>query len=161
MQQPAWEMIAKILQCNEPYMPDNIIPILPSSSVDKERLTTRVQNLKELGLTHSLKKASGGGKKRKKNAASAAPAISGGVQKNLNTKIQAQRTSAAPQDSIRNESTAALTAKVLAEEKDRVKKRKLDTNDNLKSLFSSKNGTAEKRADFMTRGFSIPASTKR
>lgn len=161
MQQSALEMITKILQCNEPYLPDNIIPILPFSSVDKDRLTSRVQNLKEQGLTHSLKKASGGGKKRKKNAASSEPMVSGGVQDNLKTKIQAQRASAAPQDSIRNESTAALTAKVLAEEKDRVKKRKLDTNDNLKSLFSSKNGMAEKHADFMTRGFSIPASTKK
>lgn len=161
MQQPALKMTANRLQCNEPYIPDNIIPILPLSSVDNERLIARIQNLKEQGLTHSLKKALGGGKKRKKNVASAEPVISGGMQDNLNTNTQAQRTLAAPQDNIRNESTAALTAKVLAEEKDRVKKRKLDTNENLKSLFSSKNRMAEKHTDFMTRGFSIPASAKR
>lgn len=129
--------------------------------MDKEHLIVRAQNLNEQGLTHSLKKASGSGKKRKKDVASAEPVNSGGVQDNLNTTIQAGRILAAPQGSIRNEGTAALTAKVLAEEKDRNKKRKLDTNDNLKSLFSSKNGKGEKHADFMTRGFSIPADAKR
>lgn len=129
--------------------------------MDKERLTIRAQNLNEQGLTHSLKKASGSGKKRKKDAASAKPVNSGGMQDDVNTTMQAGRILAAPQGSIRNEDTAALTAKVLAEEKDRNKKRKLDTNDNLKSLFSSKNGIGEKHADFMTRGFSIPADAKR
>lgn len=161
MQQSALEMNAKILQCNEAYAPDNIIPILPFSYVDQERLTIRAQNLRSEGLTHSLKKASGGGKKRKKLAASAEQLTSGGIHDNSNTIIPAERTLAPPRGSIRSESTAALTAKVLAEEKDRNKKRKLDTNDNLKSLFSSNNGMEEKHTDFMTRGFSIPSSTKR
>lgn len=149
------------LQCNEPYTPDNIISILPFSAVDKERLKVRAQNLKKQGLTHSLKKAPGGGKKRKKTVASAEPVESESRQDNLNSTKEAERTLATPQGRIRNEGTAALTARVLAEEKDRNKKRKLDTNDNLKSLFSSKNGIAEKHADFMTRGFSISAGAKR
>lgn len=161
VEQSASKMIAKFMQCNEAYTPENIIPILPFSSTENERLAVRAQNLKKQGLTHSLKKASGSGKKRKKNAASAEPVISGGMQDSLNTTIQAGRTLAVPQGSIRNEGTAALTARVLAEEKDRNKKRKLDTNENLKSLFSSKNGMEEKQVDFMTRGFSIPAGAKR
>lgn len=153
--------MADILQCSEPYTHDNIIPILPFSSAEKERLTTRTQNLKEQGLTHSLKKASGAGKKRKKNVAISGLMASEGVQDNLKTTIPAEKLSAPPEGSIRNEDTAALTAKVLAEEKGRNKKRKLDTNDNLKSLFSSKNGMAEKHADFMTRGFSISNGARR
>lgn len=129
--------------------------------MDKERLKTRAQKLKEQGLTHSLKKASGGGKKRKKPAASAESPISEVVQGKLNTTIPVEKTPALPRSSIRNEGTAVLTAKVLAEEKDRNKKRKLDANDNLKSLFSSSTGMVEKHTDFMTRGFSIPASAKR
>lgn len=62
---------------------------------------------------------------------------------------------------INNEGTAALTAKVLAEQEERSKRRKMDSNHNLQSLFSSKNGMAENHVDFMTRGFSIPADAKR
>ncbi|KAL2056749.1 hypothetical protein ABVK25_003144 [Lepraria finkii] len=47
------------LQCNEPYMADNIIPILPTSQTEKDRLEQRIQKLKEQGLTHSLKKGLG------------------------------------------------------------------------------------------------------
>lgn len=62
---------------------------------------------------------------------------------------------------IKNQDTAVLTAKVLAEQEERNKRRKLGANDNVKSLFSSKNGMDEKHVDFMTRGFSIPADAKR
>lgn len=62
---------------------------------------------------------------------------------------------------INDGSTAALTAKVLAEQEERSKRRKMDSNHNLKSLFSSKSGMAENHVDFMTRGYSIPADAKR
>ena len=62
---------------------------------------------------------------------------------------------------IKNQETASLTAKVLAEQEERNKRRKLGANDNVKSLFSSKNGMDEKHLDFMTRGFTIPANAKR
>ena len=65
------------------------------------------------------------------------------------------------ESSIKNQDTASLTAKVLAEQEERNKRRKLGANDNVKSLFSSKNGMDEKHLDFMTRGFSIPANAKR
>ena len=61
---------------------------------------------------------------------------------------------------IKDAATASLTAKVLAEEQEKAKRRKLDPNDNLKTLFSSGN-KAHKDADFMTRGFSIPAGARR
>ena len=61
---------------------------------------------------------------------------------------------------IKNAATASLTAKVLAEEQERAKKRKKEPNENLKSLFSSSSGK-HKDGDFMTRGFSIPTDAKR
>lgn len=67
----------------------------------------------------------------------------------------------APLGNINNGGTAALTAKVLAEQEERSKRRKMDANHNLKSLFSSKNRRAENHVDFMTRGYSIPADAKR
>ena len=66
-----------------------------------------------------------------------------------------------PESKIKNAETASLTAKVLAEQEERNKRRKLGANDNVKSLFSNKNGMDEKHLDFMTRGFSIPAIAKR
>ena len=62
---------------------------------------------------------------------------------------------------IHNANTASLTARVLSEEQEKNKRRKMAKNDNLKSLFSSKNGMDEKHVDFMTRGYSIPAGAKR
>ena len=63
-------------------------------------------------------------------------------------------------DTIKNAVTASLTARVLAEEQEKAKRRKLDPNENLKSLFSSGN-KKHKDGDFMTRGFSIPADARR
>lgn len=150
-----------MLKCNEPYVPDNVIPILPFSSTETERLSDRVERLKKQGLTHSLKKASSGGKKRKRHVIKAESLSLDEVQADSKTTAQVMSTTKALQGSIKNEGTASLTAKVLAEEKDRSKRRKNGTNDNLRSLFSSKNGMAEKHVDFMTRGFSIPAGAKR
>lgn len=151
---------AKNLQCDEPYTPKNVIPILPFLALDKERLEIRAQSLKEQGLTHSLKKASGGNKKRKKNNTTAEFLVSNGIEEEL-VMARNPDSGEAALGNINNGGTAALTAKVLAEQEERSKRRKMDANHNLKSLFSSKNRRAEKHVDFMTRGFSIPADAKR
>ncbi|KAL8861473.1 MAG: hypothetical protein Q9178_001997 [Gyalolechia marmorata] len=150
------------LECNDPYSPENIIPILPVSPADKDRLRDRLSRLQSEGLTHSLKKTPGSGKKRKKTqsnketeAADKAGEITG---PNLSSKEVGPEFSS---DAIRNEGTAALTAKVLAEQEDRNKRRKRAPNENLNGLFSSSKDMAGKQSDFMTRGFSIPAGAKR
>jgi hypothetical protein len=171
------------LQCNEPYEQENIIPILPLLEEDKSRLAERIQRLKDNGLTHSLKKAHGN-KKRKKNgkeeaAESKVMYTQGETTNNSDVeKIKAtagadlkiskvdgatpeppsRSGTATPLGGIKNAATASLTAKVLEEQEARNKRRKLGMNDNIKTLFSSSgaNGQAEKKADFMTRGFSIP-----
>lgn len=148
-----------ISQCNEPYTTENTIPILYTSQADKDRLEQRIQKLKEQGLTHSLKKASGSSKKRKKNVNVEQVAL--GVASPTLPKPHVDTTVSKSGSNIKNQDTAVLTAKVLAEQEERNKRRKLGANDNVKSLFSSNNGMDEKHVDFMTRGFSIPADAKR
>ena len=141
-----------------------MITILPTLSADKERLVARAQHLNGQGLTHSLKKASDSGKntkKRKKNNSTKVKDLD-----NVGDPLMIETSKPASNSKvfsvgIRNAGTASLTAKVLAEEEERNKRRKTGTNNNLKSLFSSGNGFAEKSKDFMTRGYSIPADAKR
>ncbi|KAI9796977.1 MAG: hypothetical protein M1835_002500 [Candelina submexicana] len=160
----------RCLQCNEPYTSENVIPILPASTDEIEHLVARANRLKDQGLTHSLKKAPGSSKKRKKNgeavvAVDAVPTL---------TAMQAQPSNAIgkssnpqpgsgtdkPSGGIKNAATASLTAKVLEEEKEKTKRRKIAGNENLQSLFSK--GKEEKMiGDFMSRGFSIPAGARR
>ena len=136
-----------------------MISILPTSQSDKDELVDRIRRLKEQGLTHSLKKVSGASKNKRKNA---------NVEETVKdtdgsalTNGEVDSVPAKPKSSIKNQDTASLTAKVLAEQKERNKRRKLCGNKNVNSLFSSKNGMDEKHADFMTRGFSIHANAKR
>ena len=142
------------LQCTEAYIRENIIPILSTCQAEKDRLEERLQRLKLDGLTHSLKKASGGGKRRKKTG-NVETVIEDGKASDVAREFKTQS------ESLKNADTASLTAKVLAEQKDRNKKRKVGGNDNVRSLFSSKNNLNGKNVDFMTRGFSIPSDVKR
>ena len=140
-----------------------MITILPISSKDHDRLKSRIIGLKAQGLTHSLKKAPGAGKKRKKIATTnglATEAILEDEARPSNTE-QFNNTPPNRSSAIRNTGTASLTAKVLAEQQDRNKRRKTAENENLKGLFSSSNGDTKLHADFMTRGFSIPVGAKR
>ncbi|KAL8731148.1 MAG: hypothetical protein Q9181_004395 [Wetmoreana brouardii] len=150
------------LECNEPYTADNVIPILPTSTAEKDRLRDRASRLQSAGLTHSLKKAPGLGKKRKKERPSKEEEVVNGEAEMAGPEPPPTETmTKSSSNAIRNEGTASLTAKVLAEQEDRNKRRKMATNENLKTLFSSSDGAAGKHSDFMTRGFSIPAGAKR
>ena len=137
----------RCVTCDQEYAANDIIPILPTAPTDIARLALRVKTLKEKGLAHSLKKAAKESKKRKKREeADEAPASMSVDKKEANN--------------INNSSTAALTANVLQEQE--IKKRKMH-NDNLKTLFSSRDQSKPigKSADFMTRGYDIPAGAKR
>ena len=119
--------------------------------------------MREQGLTHSLKKAPGSGKKRKKDKASIE--IPGVKVEDESSKVEGllaeEDKPKATVTGIKNAGTASLTAKVLAEEQDRNKRRKMGNNENLKGLFSSSTEHQEKQSDFMTRGYSIPAGARR
>lgn len=154
-------------KCNESYTEENIISILTTKEDDKQRLITRGHKLAEQGLTHSLKKAPGS-KKRKKNAeptdttSSTKDAPDPGVSKSSSDVSKRGNTSTPVADQaqdtgIKNAATSSLTARVLAEQNERTKRRKMGQNEAIKSLFSKKDGATEgtKRNDFMTRGFSL------
>lgn len=172
----------KCLQCNESYIEGNVIPILPPSDTDKQRLAARGQKLAEQGLSHSLKKAPGS-KKRKKHATAtsngdsnepepvvgkASTANQLGHGKNgasSSTPTPAQAPNGNTPGGIKNAATAMLTAKVLDEENERKRRKKmLGTNENLDSLYSkesAKDRKSKSSGDFMTRGFTIPAAGKK
>lgn len=167
------------MQCNGPYVSENIITILPTTKEDIGRLDERIKRLRDAGLTHSLKKALGS-KKRKKhtetetkeaigkpkeesevrskdNVQSSIPA---GIPDDVSSTLQLKNGTSASGGRIKNAATASLTAKVLDEQAERNKRRKLGLNDNLKSLFSNSGSTELKGAgDFMTRGYSLPKKT--
>lgn len=173
------------LLCSEPYKSEDVIPILSLAKEDIARLSGRIAKLKEVGLTHSLKKAPGSKKKKNKDGLSGVNVKSNDslkasltkndaealplekskkrlaeVEQNGDAILAAQSRSgtATPSGGIKNAATASLTAKVLDEQEERNKRRKLGLNDNLKSLFSNSgaNGSAQKGGDFMTRGYSLP-----
>jgi hypothetical protein len=162
----------KCIQCATAYEERDIIPILPSSEKDKALVIERIETLRSLGLTHSLKKASGN-KKRKANGDvkadvsadvpkakdkisnddSKAEASNGAHSSDPETGIPGSKLS----NGIKNTATASLTARVLEEEEARKKRRR--ENDNLSSLYTKKSeGKDKKNTNFMTRGFSIPAN---
>jgi hypothetical protein len=163
----------KCIQCATAYEERDIIPILPSSEQDKAMVLKRIETLRSLGLSHSLKKASGN-KKRKANG-DTKPDVSADIPKskektsNGNSKAEAENGQlSAPlsgssiskaSNGIKNTATASLTARVLEEEEARSKRRR--ENDNLSSLYTKKSdGKDRKNTDFMTRGFSIPANSR-
>jgi hypothetical protein len=142
-------------------------------------LIARVKRLYEQGLTHSLKKVPGA-KKEKKNKKrkndEAIDAVEGSadtttkeapfrinyVDQKTKSKLAVSQVvagSATPVGGIKNAATASLAAKVLGDEVERNKRRKLGMNENIKSLFSTP--TDAKDSDYMTRGYIIPAGAKR
>ena len=136
--------------------------ILPTLEADKQRAASRAQKLKDEGLTHSLKRIPGTVKKRKnKNITSNIKDSNSPIHISTARSTPPVHGTSTPNGSIKNAGTASLTAKVLAEEQDRSKRRKLGTNENIKSLFSSGNDGPKKNGDFMNRGFSIPAGARR
>jgi hypothetical protein len=148
-------------QCNEPYAENDVIPILPTLPTDIARLNLRVKTLREKGLTHSLKKAPGS-KKRKKGADKETNGEANGTKgsdedkKKSADEDKAKKAQSAT-NGIKNASTASLTQKVMKEQEERNKRRKMAENDNVKSLFNKSDNKPDlkKSADYMTRGFSI------
>lgn len=148
------------LECNEPFLPRDAITILPVVEEDIQRMKERMVKLTELGLTHSLKKAPGSkkSKKRKEHAELENGEGNGDKAEKKQKAADSSRSgTATPARAIKNASTASLTAKVLKEQEEINKRRKLGMNDNLNSLFSNGTGGSKTSGgDFMTRGYSLP-----
>ncbi|KAJ9499670.1 Replication termination factor 2 [Exophiala xenobiotica] len=164
----------KCVQCATPYEERDVVPILPSTEKEKAFVMERMDTLKSLGLTHSLKKASGS-KKRKANGEGKIEPSTGlsedtkenktngeskPVAANISRTGTPQSGTSTPRSAsgIKNTATAGLTARVLAEEEARKKRRR--ENENISSLYTKSDGQGGRGRDFMTRGFTIPANAR-
>ncbi|KAJ9165803.1 Replication termination factor 2 [Coniochaeta hoffmannii] len=120
-------------ECGEKFKVDDVVPILPTEKAEVERLVKRIESLREGGLTHSLKKDKSQGKKKRKAEDGA-----NGSTESKKTKKDADARSrktehgktgkeaiASRVSGINNPMTASLTAKVLAEQEEHNKRRKL------------------------------------
>lgn len=142
---------SECVQCNQAFeSPRDIVPILPITDTDKQFVIERMEKLQELGLAHSLKKDKSSKKRKAKDAIEANGNTTNGTSKD-NTKSK--------QSGIKDTAVANLTARVLQEEEAKKKRRLLSESENIQSLYS-KGERKQKDADFMTRGFSIPAGAK-
>ncbi|KAK3991573.1 replication termination factor 2 [Cladorrhinum sp. PSN332] len=114
-------------ECSEAFKTRDIIPILPSDKGDLEMLTARLDSLKKEGLTHSLKKDKSNGKKKKRKAdeANTNGEEVQGAPKTDKVKESRKEKDAKNAPHINNAMTASLTAKVMAEQEARNKRRKM------------------------------------
>lgn len=144
---------AECLQCGRRYDPRDVININPTSETDTVRLQTRIKDLTDLRLAHSLKKVSGDKPKKRKNK------DNGEVDTTTNGGLRGTTVVS----NIKHSATASLTSKVLADERERAKVRKLEMSESVKSLFKDADDNNNRdRAkgqgggDFMTRGYTLP-----
>lgn len=107
-------------ECSETFETQNVIPIFPREDADLERLRQRMVDLREKGLSHNLKKDKSNGKKKKRKAEDGNEDGSKGAEKEKGAAREQNKKA-----HINNPMTASLTAKVMAEQEERNKRRKL------------------------------------
>lgn len=110
-------------ECSEPFEPTNVIPVLPTSDAETAKLNARLEALKARGLAHNLKKDKSASKKKRKAADDGA---ADGEKPGLSKKEKREKERGSGIGSrINNSATASLTARVLAEQEESNKRRKL------------------------------------
>jgi len=111
-------------ECSEPFKPEYVVPILPTDEAEVKKLLVRMDDLRATGLTHSLKKDKSAGKKKRK----AEEGKEDGAEKRRATEngVKAQKKEAPSRTSgINNAMAASLTARVMAEQEELSRRRKL------------------------------------
>jgi len=133
------------LVCNQSYDESNVIPVNSPELKEVERLQERSRNLTERGLTHALKKLPDRKSKKRKNGVSEVDGMD-----------DPSKPKKPKESGIRNAAAAALTAKVIEDERLKHQQRKLDMSDSVKSLFTQKKEELTKtNKDFMSREYSM------
>ncbi|KAI1654960.1 DUF602-domain-containing protein [Daldinia decipiens] len=113
-------------ECSSSFEKRDVIPILPTDEAEVEKLAKRVDDLRALGLTHSLKKdKSSGKKKRKADDAKENKTSSDQKENDISKTDKNKEDKNGIASRINNPMTASLTAKVLAEQEERAKRRKI------------------------------------
>ncbi|KAK2074803.1 hypothetical protein P8C59_008981 [Phyllachora maydis] len=118
-------------ECSEAFSPDeDVVPILPTEEAELERLAARLEGLKARGLTHSLKKDKSAGKerrqKKRKGDEARGDADAGKEEGPAGKKVKEANGKddvSSRVSGINNPATASLTARVLAEEEARNKRK--------------------------------------
>ncbi|KAI3398390.1 hypothetical protein diail_9482 [Diaporthe ilicicola] len=117
-------------ECSEPFEAQDVLPILPTEEADLEKVTKRMEDLRAKGLTHSKKKdkKDKSDKKKKRKAGENEDDGPNGVKSgNAENGRPAKAPKASKNDapSINNPMAATLTARVMAEQAERDKRRRL------------------------------------
>ncbi|KAF9880296.1 duf602 domain-containing protein [Colletotrichum karsti] len=113
-------------ECSEPFKSRDVVPILPTDEGDLKKMTERMDDLITSGLTHSLKKEKKAKGKNKRKADGDAKEEGDGegekqkAAENISKRKKDDRTS-----NINNPMAASLTAKVMAEQAELSKRRKV------------------------------------
>ncbi|KAI1373106.1 DUF602-domain-containing protein [Hypoxylon crocopeplum] len=113
-------------ECSAAFEERDVIPILSTDEAEIEKLAKRADELKTLGLTHSLKKDKSASKKKRKAEDTRENGANGEIHKEKGIKTDKNKGGKNDISSrINNPMTASLTAKVLAEQEERTKRRKI------------------------------------
>lgn len=115
-------------ECSSPFVTRDMVPILPIDQTDIDKCAARAEDLRALGLAHNLKKdKSANGKKKKRKAAGDEDEASHDkpTQQGEKEKKKQKKDRNDISSRINNSMTATLTAKVLAEQDERNRQRKL------------------------------------
>jgi hypothetical protein len=120
-------------ECSELFQRRDVIPILPTEKSDLEALSARVAELASKGLAHNLKKDKNLGKKKRKadeangnrTAREQESKEPPPGEQQTSSKVPSKPDIASRVSGINNPMTASLTAKILAEQEERNKRRKL------------------------------------
>ncbi|OAA52984.1 DUF602 domain-containing protein [Cordyceps fumosorosea ARSEF 2679] len=111
-------------ECSEPFERKNVITILPTTDKDIERLVERMEELRSKGLSHSLKKDKSEKKKKRKGEtlvqANGDKTDEKAATNNKKAKREYDRTG-----DINNPIAASLTARVMAEQDEKNRQRRL------------------------------------
>lgn len=110
-------------ECSETFEDGDVIPILPTEEAEVLKLGKRADGLRARGLTHSKKADKSAKKKKRKAEDKEAHGTSGETEKKAAKTKKADAPNRA--GGINNPMTASLTAKVLAEQEQANKRRKL------------------------------------
>ncbi|KAF3905264.1 hypothetical protein ABW21_db0205178 [Orbilia brochopaga] len=148
------------LVCSEKFEKgDGIVKINPTEESDIEKLKQRRERLTAAGLSHSLKKLSNKKRKNKDKDRDNKESKDSDKEKNK------EKTTNGDSKQKNGKSVADdIAAKVLGDQQERSKRRKMDMSDNVKSIFRSSNkddGRKPRDSDFMSRGYSMPVKGSR
>ncbi|GAO18033.1 hypothetical protein UVI_02042800 [Ustilaginoidea virens] len=107
--------------CGQAFTEENVIPLLTASEKDLQRLERRVEDLREKGLAHSLRKDKSDKKNKRKRKGD--EGVGGENSDDVNSP--SSKTAVKSRTSgINNPAAASLTAKVLSEQDARNKRRR-------------------------------------